>query len=658
MGIHFEFQKLLIHFSLLVIFILQMKQNHSSREKSIFFLLAGFFSCSLVLISLFFFPGYKTEYGDQNFYLPPLFQRAVPDSYSRDFLMENSQTNASFFDEIVGITFFHNPKNIPIALFWWTTFSQFLFFFSITGIAFALSKNRFFSLLAPVFFLIGHEGFVCNALPADLWTFHFGIEFHARSLAISITTGALALFLLHQRFFAWIAISVCILLHFISALPILFFFICYTLFSDVWKKRYFWAGGYFLLPLFSIGVLLFFLKSVGGGEGMDLFVRVDSEWMSFLHERVWWIFSWDHFSSLPVLFTIYLPLFSLFLLCRTSSFFSQKVKGILNIFFVSLTFLMLFGLLFFDVFQLSIFGQLQLYRSSIWLRILFIIAALSVCISEILSNKRSRFEKIPYFFSFFCIPLGGTYFFVPFSLFAFFTILFFQIRETMLSKKYQQGIYWGVTISLSVLAFIYSAESHIQLYNLGSFLKNLLLDPLLSLGLFSFWMYRILPLCILLLLFFLWHQKKYPKHILPIIFCLAPIILLAFGFFFRESYQSFVASPLQNPGALGGWILEHVGNDDLIFTTQAAEPEAVHIRNRLGKSIFVTNTEGGQGAFQRAYALEWEHRRDIQSDFNQSWEELKNRYHITFVLAKVGEEVSEGEEVFSDGEYVVYRIGE
>ena len=152
-------------------------------------------------------------------------------------------------------------------------------------------------------------------------------------------------------------------------------------------------------------------------------------------------------------------------------------------------------------------------------------------------------------------------------------------------------------------------------------------------------------------------SEKNPKHILPIIFCLAPIILLAFGFFSFENHQSFVASPLQKSRSTGGWILEHVGMMILFFTTQAAEPEAVHIRNRLGKSIFVTNTEGGQGAFQRAYALEWEHRRDIQSDFNQSWEELKNRYHITFVLAKVGEEVSEGEEVFSDGEYVVYRIG-
>ena len=74
------------------------------REKAYFFFLAGFFllPCSYLLFS---FQGIKQSMEIKT--LPSTtFQRAVPDSYSRDFLMENSQTNASFFDEIVGITFF------------------------------------------------------------------------------------------------------------------------------------------------------------------------------------------------------------------------------------------------------------------------------------------------------------------------------------------------------------------------------------------------------------------------------------------------------------------------------------------------------------------------------------------------------------------------
>ncbi|QQS58699.1 hypothetical protein IPN35_03795 [Candidatus Peregrinibacteria bacterium] len=625
------------------------------KKKMVFLLIACLFSALLVVVSFFFFPGYRVEHGDQNFYIPPLFQKTVPESYSRDFLMENTQTSASFFDELVGITFLGNPENIYISLFWWTTFSQFLFFLAIIGIAFSFSKNRLFSLLVPIFFLVGHEGSVCNALPATIWTFSFGTELHARSLALSLATGALALFLLQRKLLSWIVLTAGVLIHFISALPVLFFFSVYTLFFDVWQKKNTRSLWYFLFPVFSIGTIFLFLGS-GSASGMDFFTRVDAEWTTFLRERVEWIFSWDHLSSPSVLLTIYLPLFLFLCICETSSCFSRKIKEIFGIFFFSLVFLMGIGLLFFDALHFSLFGQLQLYRVGVFLRILFVIAMLSVCFWEMTGGKRTSLEKILYALAFFFIPFGGTHFLVPLSLLVFFVILFLQVQGTLLHKSYQKILFFSMAILLCGLTIYFSAEVQIQFHNLSSFFKNLLFDPLVSLGLFSLWMQQIFPILLLLLVFLFWRSGKYPKKSIPAFVGISIFLLVTSGFFFQKSYQAFTTSPLQNPTEVELWVRENVANNDLIFATEGAEGEAVNLRNRFGKSIFVTQVEGGQGAFQRAYALEWKHRKQVQGDLVTYWEELKNTYHINFVLAKKEEKIPEGEPVFSDEVYMIYKI--
>ncbi len=633
-------------------------QKKENKKGMYFFpLLAVSLSLIYTLFSLFIFPGYYTEREDQKFYMPPLFHVTEPTAYSRDFLMKNTQADASFFDEIVGLSFFGDPNNIYRGIFWVSVLSQFLFFLGITCIAYALSRHWIFALVAPTFFLIGHEGFICNALPSQSWIFSYGTELHARSLAISLLTFALGLFLLGRALLSWILVSIGILIHIVSALPIAFFMGIYTLFRDVIQDKKYFSLTYFFIPLFALTILLISMNGNSGNE-MGFFTIVDPEWIAFMKERVPWIFFTNHFGSPNIVLIIYIPLFLFALASYWSTAFSPKQKYSIVLFCSSGIALMLMGFIGFDVFHIALFGQFQLYRIAIWLKIILLISFLFVCFNEYVKPRSTLYEKLLFGTSAIIALYGGTAFFLPLSIVLLIGVILLLKRKVFMEHKWLFLPVLMVTLLILFGIELWSTEFATQMANGKDFITHIISDPLLSLGYIFLWVEKILPAILILgMLLLITKYFSQTQNIQKAFTGFIPlVIILSVGALLSNKYPTFVHSPLSNMSTSDRWISENIKDDDLIFSTSAVAGEAFHIRDHLGKSLFVSQREGAQGTFNREYAMEWIKRINIQENPQAHWKELISDYKIDFVLASPKESFSQIPEVYRNESFVIYSV--
>jgi hypothetical protein len=524
--------------------------------------------------------------------------------------------------------------------------------------SYALSQRTVLSLFVPAFFLIGHEGYICNAFPATDWMFLFGQELHARSLAISICLLGVGLYFLQKRFLAWLTISVAIAIHIVSAFPIAFFMGVHTLWSVFFQKKHFFRLLYFILPITSV-LLLFLAIPDGGSGGMDFFRVYDPQWIEFANRRSWWIFSWEHFSSISILLTIYLPLFLFYSLAVKSGLVHKAIAQKFHIFVASMVFLIGMGMIGFDLFHISIFGQFQFHRSSIWLRILLIIAAILILLWAIGQKKSSSFEKMVFLLALVALPFGGEHFFLPFTILCFFGSLFLLWKAQ--KKTFPKGfpfLFWGMSGLFISGSLIFSAETSSQIQNMTSAFGSLTSDPEIALGYVLLWIAKIFP-AIFLAIGIVLISQRLPEHLFHKGVLLIPLVAFpAFFLFFSASYSSFVASPLASLSPLQTWITNNTTSDDLFLGTISAERETKKIRNHLGRNVMITYAEGGQGAFSRNYAMEWLHRREIQSDPKKYWDEITQKYKVDYLISGADEEFLNAEIVYSDDEYKIYSLQE
>lgn len=557
-------------------------------------------------ISIFVFPGYRVEAEDQVFYIAPLLQKADPSLLSNDFLMETTQTTASFFDEFFGFFLFGNSENIPEVLFWGAFAARVLFFLGISILGFVFSKNPIFALGIPVIFLLGHAGTVCNALPSAEWMSSFGLELHARSAGLSVLVLALGFFFAEWKKMAFSLASFAFLLHPISAIPLFAFFGAWILFSRKW--------GDVLLFLMPLCALLILLGEMHGNSGMSLLSIVDAEWREILRDRTPWLFSTENFLSEKKWAVLFGPLILLFFiaLCGISS---RSIRQKISLFFVLVFLLCTSGVLLFDTFHIALVGQLQLYRSLFFLQIIVVITAMAFFFS-IFQNAKERYTKSLAIIGFIITPLGGDFFLIPFSILIFLIILFQQYRNLF------TRIFFGIFGAILLFWCFDHPNITAQFQNLGNFFFSG--DIILSIGLFFQWAQGVFPMLILLALsVFLTRLQKIP--FLGISAGSLVGALLVFGIFWSDFQNIIQRTWADRNSETAEWILENTQKDALFFASISAESFCGFLRNHHGRSCFVSHTEGGQTAFSRSGSLEWRDRRTLQKNPSEFLTELQNR---------------------------------
>ena len=663
-------------------------------KKNIFFgLIWTFF---LAIFSIFIFPGYNVEKEDQQFYTPPILQKIDPQIYNDDFFMKNAQTQATIFDELVAF-FCHQKSDIYWVYFFLSIFSRFLFFSGIFLFAYKLSDEKIFAFLSPAVFIFFARKFICNGLPPDSFLFHFALEVHPRSFAVSILVFALS-FLFFQKFFwTFFIASLAILIHPITALPVIGFLSLFFLGSEIiawpnnfkiknWKihwKNFF----YFLLPLSFLLIifLILFLEKKSGNSGLDIFARVDDKWFEFFKIRTGYIFLRPFLFSFDNLKNIFLPLIIFYLI----SVFSQKIntvfkKFISTLFFVSIFYLLL-GFLGFEIFRFAIFTQFQFSRFLIFLRIFLFITTFFALFAEIFLNKKREIsEKI-----IFSLALWGIIFKLEFFL------PFFLAAAGILSNKFnskkQKNIFnylFFLFFFLGILLFKNTPTVKLFWELFSNFFRNIFVDFKISLGIFLAVFKRIfLPLAIFLGIIFYYqfsNFKKYFESSFLATFLEMPFFSVDtkvkskkyFKFYFLiiflgifvfsinakiKNIENFIEKTditiLRNDdiGKLLRFVKENIPNDKLILSQTSRK----YIRNRLFKNIFVAHIDGAQGTFSRQYALEYLYKMELLENPQKFRRILQKKYQVDFFIGtrkKNKHNLNQfGPTIFSAGEYFVQK---
>lgn len=595
-------------------------ESRPPAEDFIFFwgtILAIFYTFFSVLI----FPGYRTESEDQSLYTPAVLQHKNPKLFTRDFLMSNTQTKATLYDEFVA-SFLVNESSIYPVYFFLSLFSRFLFFLGIILISKGISRSTLFSLFAPILFIIGHAGFICNALAPSSWLFSFDLELHARSLAISLLCFSLGLFLIKKDFLAWLLGSSAILVHLVSAIPFFAFLGVYTLkrelLSPKENRKYF---KYFLLPAAAFGILTIntILSKSPGREGIQFLAFIDPAWETFMEERTSYLFPLKWLFSEANFPTVIVPLFIFFFISQRNNFLKKESKKIFQYWVGIVLSLIAIGISGFDFFKIALFAQLQFLRSLLWLQILLPISAFFVLFEACKKNYKKHFFKTLIFsFAVLGIILQNPSF-SP----------FFLASLYLLNGFYRK--YFRLPLLLgTIVAFL------LQLIFLALYLVSPELGPKALLKNFLIHSLKI-SVSFLLLFLYLFIAKKGEILNMPKVrtagIKLTFVCLLLASAYISQNYEHIVINNRCSPSycQMLKWTRKNTNNQSLFFVEEDLRIERT-LRSRFYKNIFVAVLDGAQGTFSRIYALEWLARSKLAENPKENLEILENKYAVDYAI--------------------------
>ncbi len=604
--------------------------------------------------SIFLAPGYKAEVEEQRYYLPPIMQQMDSALYERDFLVSASQAESSLFDEFIAKMAFDVPANIPSALFWVMFLARMMFFLGISLIAFAFTRNTFFALLVPLAFIIGYQDIVSSAMPPKNWLFSLSLELHPRSLATPMALLALGLFFLDRFRAALILLSLGFLVHPLTVLPITVALFIYTLVTEIIIKRNFRFALWYLLPLTSYVLMDSIVSTSGAAVQNDIFLQIDSAWLAFGQAWTPWVFFADYL-QLTLALGVLLPLLLLFLISVISNRIDPPMLGKITLVTMVIVLLTVVGVIAFDRFGLIFFGQLQLHRGLHLLTILLPLAALSVALLEIFYRDHDPLNKGVFLLLFLVITLGGQGLWLPITLAICFAAFYLVSEAHFRSQPALLTAYTFFAVVLIVKTIISHPSAHTQLNLLQTFFHELVTDPVAALNLFLLWIIPIAAAAALLfgiVISWQWCVVSQQRSLLTIVG--SKLTALAILLFFLPTYGKIV-EPHKPHNQISYWIRTYVGDEELLFVSKHAEAIGVEARNHLGKNVFFTESGQSLGLYNRSYALEWEHRRQIRQDPDQFMQALAD-YDIDYYIFRNDELPVEGlSSVFKGEQYVVMQ---
>lgn len=628
-------------------------------------LLPFFASIFYAFFSILISPGYKINFEDQNYYTPAFLQKIDSTLFTRDFLLFSSQTKYSFFDEF--ISFF-----IPNTSFFYETYFVFyflslvIFFIGIYLITKFLTKDFLYALLMPAIFIFIFTGTFINSLPPLEWNFSYSWTFHPRFFVTSILTFSLGLFLHKKDFWAWFIGTIGILFHSITAIPFLFFLGIFTLIEKIWKKRDFKYLFYYLLP--CLGISSFFFLNENSSETFSFFSYLDGEWEMVLTQHLDYLFFLNWFVS-TVIFSVLIPLFLFYALILESKTFNKKKERLINYFGGILFIFLFFYFLFFEVFHINFFLQLQFLRFFVWLKILLFIAVVFVFLKK-LTQENSQKRQLIIFLALLGILMKNNYFFI-FWLLSFFIFknekkktIFTNWIEVLLFFIFVLSYYSVIKISDSIPYFVWKS------LGFGTIC-------ILVLEKFVTFMKDLLPVILIISIYKIGKDLRAKLNFLYVGVFLSMGIIIG-GYFFIKTFQN-ISKPLvcdfsENTCLLKKWIKMNVKKNELILLAEEKQkPESFlndsemsflrnldfsreiyfYLRNKLHKNLFVAYSDRGQGTFNRAYALEWKKRLKMADNPMKYISELEKEYRVDYIISMSPLNI-DWEIIYKNSSYFVY----
>ncbi len=616
--------------------------------------------------------GYSILRGDQLLYFPALARVLDPSILSRDFMANFSPAVYAFWDEVLIFLMNLTGGDFYWAVFLFSIFIRFIYFYALYKIILYFTKDRPASLFILLIFV---EGFVVYGTGMRT----FGLRLVGRDVGMAFGLMSLALILDRKAILSALTLGFGFLMHPSTVLPFFAVFYLAPLFLAGDKKEVFRTLRFPFLVHAVFAAAFLYLSPLGNTAKPFL---VDPAWFSVLMERVSVIFisTWYYPNSSP-LYAAASVYFFLLLLKEWPYVYTTERKYLRLLFFVPLGFAVA-ALLLSDLLRITPFMQLQMPRALALWKIILNPLFVYYGVRYMRDNPRDflyNFSLAGIAVSFF-LSEKLMFIFLPLQIFIWLSRnVFPRFWESLRSGIGYRIARWLIFI-LPVPVLIYFARLH----NTGNFFDFIIFAPALALipALLLFFaseMFRKLSA----------HQKttdlpvdgrwssvrdSAPRASLRALlwkpgyyglargasFYLPPLVvlLLALGFIGLKGLSIYPAE-LKDAKFMEAclWVKEHTPGDSLFIVEPFGETSGA-LRFLCSRSVWVAKKDGGVGMFQRDFALEWKKRYDLAAQLKKDsslLSKVADEYGLDYIFSE--EKLNIGRSiVFDNGKYFIYQL--
>lgn len=576
------------------------------------------------VFSLVVLPGYDVFVSDHAIYLPVIFQALDPGLFKNDILLSFNQSTFTIFDEVVVVVTKLFNGSIIFALFFLTFFPRGIFIYAVFRLVFYFSRKQWLSWLA-VFLTL--PGFIVYGTVSST----FDVFLTPRLIAVALGLLCLVGLLEKKYWLAVISLVISIAFHPLTAFvfAIIFYF---SLFLDCNLTLYY-KKLFSLLPIFFVLILIFIIYFFGPG----ILIIMDKVWLEIIKDRnpsvfilVWPL---QYSSAWIYLFASAL----IFLVAKVElkkTLIDQRKKIFFHLFFLVPMFLFYLSFLFVDLLNLSFFTQFQLARALLIWKIFTPIFMLLV-VDKLLQNKKNNI-----FFIFSLLGILTAFVFKESLVFIFFPsffIFWLNYRYPNI-KPFSFRVLRTILMVLFVLligVLLWWWKKHAYLDNIFNLLVTLLIAGFLTCFYFFNYLVLIFKKFFLVVVIVIFIFKIWPFSIYP------------------ACQRNFADVELQE------WIKTNTTKDSLFLTEPfTSQDESSILRLCALRSVFFSRKDGAQVVYNRAYALEWQKRRELVKDlinYPERLKEISKQYKIDYVLSGKGV-ILDIPFVFSNEKYFIYSM--
>lgn len=565
----------------------------------------------ITIISLIIPGGYEVFAGDLLLYVPWIYYSLNHNLFSaNDILFSFSQTKYTFFNDIFIWLIDKFKINIIYIFYFLNLVFRFIYFLSLQNLVNKITGKRNFTIILLMVMVSISSSFYGTSSSI------FNSYLHPRFIGFSLNILFLNLLFADKFILSSIILGFGSLIHIITSVPFLILFYI-KLFCFQEQRKYFWFSA--LIPVIFLIILIIHAHSES--SNLNPLMLIDPVWKNIIRQRIPWIFitDWNLNNS------IFLPLVSIILFVIS---FNNKHNLIIKLLFVVPIFLCLVSLISVDILKISLFAQMQIFRSLlIWKLIITLVFAYFV-IEKSHIYSRAKNLNLLLIISFFSLGnIGGSVFENVYCVGIYILILLFI---------FQIKIIYKILITLSIFIVI----------NTGNFLfifQNIFVYILFSLLLYFYLKNENIFLIL----------KNKMRFLFPSIISILSIISLVI-LTPKIIQPSYYQTPLIQAC---DWIKDNTNEQD-IFVIEPFSKVGSTFRVACYRSIFFSEKDGAQSVFNREYALEWEKRREIVEKIKQDINLLNvisNRYNLNYIFSD-HQLAGNYPLVFNNTEHYIYKL--
>lgn len=310
----------------------------------------------LSIFSHMIFPGYNVGIQDHKIYIPLIEKIYNPSLFHKDLLMfeDYSFLGYSLYGNLIVFLIKYLHVDIYIVLFFLSIIARFLFCYALYEVVLFFTKDKKFSLAAPIFIISGLTVYGTATITFDSLLL-------PRTIGLSLSMLFLAFFLKRKVFFSAIILGLAVLFHPTTAL--IFLLYMYAELFFLWRHKKFKLKQAF----FALIPVIFFIamRHFAPGMNFDYFLKIIPQFEHVLRFGVPYLFitSWNIYSCLW-----FIPTFVFFFAAaksNTSNSINIEKRQHISIFLVLPLFLTIFSFVAVDIFKMYFISILQLSRSLI-----------------------------------------------------------------------------------------------------------------------------------------------------------------------------------------------------------------------------------------------------------------------------------------------------